>query len=555
VQSGERLAGLCFTGVARATGGYNHRRMLRRRAVLDPDPQQSQHKELQTDYHFVETLVDASPTFFVALNAQGRVRLMNRAMLDALGYTQQEVAGLDYLSHFVPPEDREVLNSIFKKLLSTRERTLNENHVLTKSGKQLLVEWHGQGIFKPDGTFEFFFGVGIDITERKAVEQALKRSEELSRRVLENVPGGIVLVDANGAILKANSEAQRFLGISYDELRKMFVADFRNRTVWEDGSACPVEEYPVSRALKTGLMQSATTIGVQRPDGAINWGIFTAVPLADPISGVHSGVVVTFVDITQRKRDERERLALERKLLEAQKLESLGILAGGIAHDFNNLLAAILGNANLMSMQLAPNSPLRPYLTTIENTTQVAARLCTQMLAYAGRGRTLVLSVDLDSIIEEMNNLLAIFVGEHIELKFELARNLPSVIADATQIRQVLLNLVMNASEAIGENAGTIRLCTGVIMVDREYLNKTYLAPDLAPGAYVFTDVIDTGCGMDEGTLARIFDPFFTTKFTGRGLGLAAVHGIVRGHKGAIKVDSIPGNGTTFRVLIPVKQQ
>ena len=519
----------------------------------DPDSPHSQSKELKTERSFVETLVDASPTFFVALTEQGKVRLMNRAMLDAMGYTQDEVVGRDYLSTFVPPEDRTLLGAVFERLLRQRERTLNENQVLTKSGRKLLVEWHGQGVYRPDGTLEFFFGVGIDITERKAVEQALKRSEELSRRVLENVPGGIVLVDSSGAILKTNSEAERFLGLSYDQLKQMYVADFRNRTVREDGSICPVDEYPVSRALKTGLPQSATTIGVQRPDGSVNWGIFTAVPLADPISGEHSGVVVTFVDITQRKREERDRLALERKLLEAQKLESLGILAGGIAHDFNNLLAAILGNANLLSMQLAPNSPLRPYLSSIENTTQVAARLCTQMLAYAGRGRALVLSVDVDTIIEEMNNLLAIFVGEHIELKFELARNLPPVIADATQLRQVLLNLVMNASEAIGEKNGSIRICTGVITADREYLSGTYLSPEIPAGPYLYADVIDTGCGMEAATLARIFDPFFTTKFTGRGLGLAAVHGIVRSHKGAIKVESALGVGTTFRVLIPVK--
>ncbi len=519
--------------------------------MLDPHSDLSEKKSWDLD--FAQALVQATPTFFVALAPDGRVRLMNRAMLEALGYTLQEVLGADYIRMFVPPEDHPLLNSIFARITVDRALTVNENQVISKSGEKLLVEWHGRPSFKADGSLDYFFGVGINITERKAAEIALKRSEELSRRILENVSGGIVLVSSAGAILKANSEAQRFLGLNYVELQQLYVSDFSTKTVREDGSACPIEEYPVSLALKTGQPQPPVTIGVQKPDGSINWGIFSAVPLADPVTGEPSGVVVTFVDITQRKREERERLALERKLLEAQKLESLGILAGGIAHDFNNLLAAILGNANLLSMQLAANSPLRPYLKSIEDSTQTAARLCTQMLAYSGRGRTLVQAVSLNAVIEEMISLLAIFVGERTEMKFELSETLPPVVADSTQLRQVLLNLVMNASEAIGENPGSIRICTGVTSADRAYLSQSHASPEMPAGEYAYIDVIDSGCGMDATMVPRIFDPFFTTKFSGRGLGLAAVLGIVRSHKGTIKVDSLPGRGSTFRVLLPVK--
>jgi len=162
-------------------------------------------------------------------------------------------------------------------------------------------------------------------------------------------------------------------------------------------------------------------------------------------------------------------------------------------------------------------------------------------------------TVNLNAIIEEMISLLAIFVGERIEMKFELSATLPLVVADPTQLRQVLLNLVMNASEAIGENAGSIRICTGVIAADRPYLSQSHASPEMPAGDYAFIDVIDTGCGMDATVAPRIFDPFFTTKFSGRGLGLAAVLGIVRSHKGTIKVDSLPGRGSTFRVLLPVK--
>jgi PAS domain S-box-containing protein len=475
---------------------------------------------------------------------------MNQCMLDALGYTHDEVVGQMYLPMFVPPEDHELLSGIFNKLCAHDAQTLNENYVLAKSRKKLLVEWHGRPVFGADGKFEYFFGVGIDVTERHAAQAALRRSEELSRRIIEGVPGGVVLVGKDGSLLRANSEAQRFLGLTYDSLKHMFVSDFHLKTIHEDGSTCEVADYPVSRALRTGLPQPPLTIGVQTPDGNTNWGVFTATPVPDPLTGEGHGAVVTFLDITQRRKEERERLALERKLLEAQKLESLGILAGGIAHDFNNLLAGILGNANLATMMLPKDSPVRPFLEGIENTSHIAARLCAQMLAYAGRGRTLVQPTNINSVIEEMSRLLAIFVGERVELLLQLAPALPPVTADTTQVRQVLLNLVINASEAIGENAGTIRLVTGVIDANADDLKLAH-PPELLPGKFVFIDVADTGCGMDEATRSRVFDPFFTTKFTGRGLGLAATLGIVRGHNGAIKVDSTLGKGSTFRVLLP----
>jgi len=499
-----------------------------------------------------QTLLHSAPTFFVAIDQGGLVRMMNQTMLDALGYTLDEVVGLDYLSNFVPVEDRAMLDAIFKSLCTQHDPVQNENLVMSKSGKQLLIEWHGRPMFGDNGVFQYFYGIGIDVTQRRAVQDALKRSEEDSRRILECVPGGIVMVGNDGRILKSNSEGQRFLGLTYDTLTKLYVADFRNRTIREDGTQFDVADYPVSKALSTGQPQPPVTIGVEKPDGNVNWGLFSAIPTFDALTGKATGAVVTFIDITQRRREERERLALERKLLEAQRLESIGILAGGIAHDFNNLLAGILGNANLATMQTPPDSPIRPFLQSIESTSQVAARLCAQMLAYAGRGRTLVQLTNVNAVIEEMNKLLSIFVGERIELLLQLGAPTAQVIADATQIRQVLLNLVINASEAIGEQSGTIRVVTGTILANRDDLKQTHLAPDLEPGQYLFIDVIDTGCGMDTLTQGRLFDPFFTTKFTGRGLGLAAVLGILRSHNGAIKVESAPGKGATFRVLLPI---
>jgi signal transduction histidine kinase/CheY-like chemotaxis protein len=246
---------------------------------------------------------------------------------------------------------------------------------------------------------------------------------------------------------------------------------------------------------------------------------------------------------------ERERM--ERKLLETQKLESLGVLAGGVAHDFNNLLTGILGNASLIRMELPDHAPAQEMLGDVEKLAQRAADLCRQMLAFAGKGRFVVERLDLSALVEDSERLLHLSISKNAVLSFDLQKNIPPIQADATQLRQIVMNLVINASEAIGERSGRILVSTGLMTVDRAYLTETYLSPDLPEGDYVFLEVSDNGTGMSAETLSRIFDPFFTTKFTGRGLGLAAVLGIVRGHHGALKVYSEPGRGTTFKLLLP----
>ncbi len=257
-------------------------------------------------------------------------------------------------------------------------------------------------------------------------------------------------------------------------------------------------------------------------------------------------------EIIERELAEEERRKVHVKLLHAQKLESLGVLAGGIAHDFNNLLVGVLGNAGIALQDLPADSPVRQTLKDIETAALRASELTRQMLAYAGKGQVVVQPVDLSHLVEEMANLLASAVSKSARLEYAFARELPRVEADATQLRQVVMNLITNASEAIGASGGTIRVETGVMRADRGYLTETHLGAGLPDGEYVYVEVKDDGHGMHAATLARIFDPFFTTKFTGRGLGLAAVLGIVRTHHGAIKVASASGKGTTIRVLLPV---
>ncbi len=263
----------------------------------------------------------------------------------------------------------------------------------------------------------------------------------------------------------------------------------------------------------------------------------------------------THLDITERKTAEDERLQFEAQMQHTQKLESLGVLAGGIAHDFNNILTAILGNADLARMEISSLSPAVSRIEAISKAALRAAGLAQQMLAYSGRGKFVSEDVKINELVEEMGHLLAVAIPKKVVLRYHLAENLPLINADIAQIRQVVMNLITNAAEAIGERSGVVTVSTGLIDCSERYLREAFMYNELKTGLYVFTEVADTGCGMDAETKSKLFDPFFTTKFTGRGLGMAAVIGIVRGHKGAIKVYSEPGKGSTFKVLIPALER
>lgn len=247
----------------------------------------------------------------------------------------------------------------------------------------------------------------------------------------------------------------------------------------------------------------------------------------------------------------RERRHLEEHVRHNQKMESLGVLAGGVAHDFNNLLVGIMGNASLVLDMLPESSPLAPLLDDVVLASQKAAELTRQMLAYAGKGRFVSQPTDISALVRDIADLVRTSISKKIRLDLRLEPNLPMVEADPTQLQQVVMNLLINGSEAIGDRNGTVTVITG--RKDAEGLPKSayFNVQRLEPGPYVFLSVSDDGCGMDEATKSRIFEPFFTTKFTGRGLGLAATMGIVRGHKGALRVSSETGHGSTFEILLP----
>ena len=371
--------------------------------------------------------------------------------------------------------------------------------------------------------------------ERKHAEEELKASERLNRDIVESMPGGILRLSSDGAIVQANENAQEFLDLSFDELKGRFTREWAAATLWEDGTPYPASDYPGVRCLDTGMAQSPRVIGFRQPDKPTKWGLFTAVPIRGTDGKSLEGAVVMFVDITKRKAAESERRRLETQMQHAQKLESLGVLAGGIAHDFNNLLTGILGNASLALTKLPADADVRVNLTRVERAAKRAAELTNQMLAYAGKGSFVIRMLSLNEVVRELVPLLGTSLSKKVELDLSLESDLPYIEADRSQIEQVVMNLVTNAADAIADKEGTIRIRT------ESSVNRDNL----------YLEVADDGCGMDAETRDRIFDPFFTTKFTGRGLGLAAVEGIIRGHRGSVRVDSRPDDGTTFRIRLP----
>ncbi len=357
------------------------------------------------------------------------------------------------------------------------------------------------------------------------------------RAFLESTPLAVVDWNPEGVILGWNPAAERIFGYSSREILGRVAVDL---VLPPEGRAWGLQMLQEMRDKPEPLHFAAHN---RHKDGRILECEWHTAPLHGE-DGRLLGFTAMVLDQTERRQSE-EALRL------AQKLESLGVLAGGIAHDFNNLLTAILGHVDLALGKTDAAHPAAPHLHQIDATARRAAELSRQMLAYSGRGPFHVSSLDLNRQVREMAGLLSVSIAKKVILDVDLEDPLPGVKADAAQFQQVILNLVTNASEAIGERGGIVRLRTRAVQLEAEALAWEFPGQVLEPGPYVRLEVMDDGCGMDAETIGRIFDPFFTTKFTGRGLGLSAMLGIVRGHRAGIRVESRPGQGTTFILVFP----
>jgi signal transduction histidine kinase/CheY-like chemotaxis protein len=374
------------------------------------------------------------------------------------------------------------------------------------------------------------------------VEQELRAALAMHKATLEAAAEGIVATDEADRITAVN---QRFIDMWRIPPEVSASNDFGK---WVDWGASQCQEPAVGAENYRAAARSGTDHAavISLKDGRV----FERHSQPQVVDGRIVGRVWCYRDLSEWVRAEEERRRLEAQMQHAQKLESLGVLAGGIAHDFNNLLVGILGHAGLALMDLPPDSPLHGRMEEIQSAAQSAAELINQMLAYSGKGRFVLRQCDLSEIVAEMTKLLHTAISS-AEMELRLSSNLPALEGDPAQMRQVIMNLITNAAEAIGNGRGRIVLTTGSMHADPAYLADARIGRDAPAGEFVFVEVADNGCGMDQATVERIFEPFFTTKFAGRGLGLAAVLGIVQRHHGAIKIATAPGQGTTFRVLLP----
>lgn len=514
---------------------------------------------------------ESNDALFVVDSSDQLILDANPTALRLTGYGKQALAKMPW-ANLITASTSEQSQPLAHTLAESGFVHLREGYELVcKDGRQLPVSVSGCRTRASDRDVELW--ILRDISDRVRVEQALQRaheeletkirqtaeqhakanrelteSEQRFRLAFESAPFGMCLMDLECVVIRVNRQFLSIVGYEEDELLGTNVNELLHP---EDKETSPPV---VAQQIIDSLQVISRECRYVTKSGQVRWICQTdSVVCSSDQKPLYRFRIAE--DISAQKKAEEEYEKLSAKVQYTQKLESLGILAGGIAHDFNNLLTAIIGNAELALDRLTPFAPVREELEQIQTVAKRAADLCKQMLAYSGRGSFVLRSINLSQLLHEMEHLLRLTVSDEIAIHFNVVGDIPPIEGDVNQVRQLFINLVTNASEAIGGNSGVITIATGVQFVDREYLDETYLDEELPEGLYVYGEVSDTGCGIDGETAERLFDPFFTTKFPGRGLGLAAALGIVRGHRGAIKVYSDVGRGTTMKVLFPAITQ
>jgi signal transduction histidine kinase/FixJ family two-component response regulator len=360
--------------------------------------------------------------------------------------------------------------------------------------------------------------LAVEVANRRLAQDELQRTNAMLGSLIEACPLAIVAFKPDGSVRIENAAAEAMRLAQNPECRALADRAGRGETVANADLTCEVH----GKTLHLSIWASPILTEDARLDG----------------------VVMMAADVTERK-------ALEAHIQQNQRLESIGVLAGGIAHDFNNLLTGVMGNASFLQDISTPGSREAHVTADLIEASQAMAKLTAQMLAYSGRSRFIVEPLDLSTEVRRITHLVQASIPKNVRLGFDLGESMPSIEADASQLQQVVMNLVINGAEALGAEQGTVEVRTLARRAEQAELASSVLQPPVPAGEYVMLEVRDTGAGMDEETKMRIFDPFFTTKFTGRGLGLSAVLGIVRAHRGALIVESRAGFGTTFRIFFP----
>ncbi len=470
--------------------------------------------EVRESEERLRAITDNIPNLGWMAEADGHIYSYNRRWIEYTGRTAEEMEGWGWQAVHHPDTLPLVMKG-WNEALRSGEQFEMEFPLLGADGQYRWFLTQVRPVRNEAGEVVRWFGTNTDIDDKRKVEQALRESEELARSVIEGNPDSVALLDASGRTLLINEKGRwrRQMTGGAQSVDANWVDTWSR----EDRKAA-AEAF--SRALR-GNPASFEASAVGKSGDRIWWEVALT-----PLGPAASRILCIARDVTDARKAEQE-------LRQTAKLESLGVMAGGIAHDFNNLLTGILGNASLLKDSVGDED--RPLADDIVLAAERAADLTKQMLAYSGKGRFEVARIDLSVLVREMLRLLKPSMAKNVEIALDLEEGC-FVECDPGQIQQVVMNVMINAAEAMDGKPGLISIRTGCRETERPH---------------VFFEVGDTGVGMDEKTKARIFDPFFTTKFTGRGLGLAAVSGIVRGHKGSMDVKSAPGKGTTFTVTFP----
>lgn len=486
-------------------------------------------------------LLNATPVGQLLLDRDLNCLAANRALLTSFGVTESTVLARPFVEAF--PGLAPQLARMLREVVGIGESFLNfgihDESVSPPRG------WQVSAVpICDDANRVSRVAVTLLATDTPPyVEDGQKQS--LFQAVFEQAAIGMTVIDWRDKGARTNAAMHQMLGYTADEMIELGV----------EGISHP-EDYAIDlqhfhRVMAGEIDRYEMDKRFLHKDGSIVWA-HLLVSMTRDERGQPSLIISMAENINDRKRAEEEREKLQAQLLHAQKLESLGVLAGGIAHDFNNFLSAIMGSASVAQRALPATSLVRQDLDNVMAAAERAASLTRQLVAYAGKGSCDVVVVDLSQQVRELAGILRTTISKRVELRLNLADDLPAIKVDTSQLQQVIMNLVINGAEAIGDASGHVAVATGFRELDAQQIVMLLADSDLEPGSYCTLQVRDTGAGMDAATQARIFDPFFSTKFAGRGLGLAAVLGIVRAHRGAMHVTSSPGSGTTFEIYLPV---
>ncbi len=497
---------------------------------------------LQASEENYRALVESMPALICRFLPDGTLSFVNKAYCQYFNKKREELVGKNFFQ-FIPQKEQKKVRKHFESLTPQSPVVSYEHRVLPPGGEIRWQRWTDHAIFDDSGKVHQYQSIGIDITESKKVEQALRESEERFREMAELMPQTVFEADLEGTLTFVNRNAFNCFGYTQQDFQKglnsfeMIIPEERelgrkNAAKILVGEKPGINEY-------TALRKDGSTFPV----------MIQSTPIFK--EGRPVGLRGFIVDITERKKAEDERRKLEVQFQQAQRFEALGTLAGGIAHDFNNLLMNIQGNTSLMLFDIDEAHPYFEGLKNIEKQVKSGAQLTRQMLGYARRGKFNVKPLDLNQIVEASADTFG-RTRKEITIHREFDNDLFTVEADQGQIEQVLLNLYVNAADAM-PGGGKLFLKTK----NQTHLNVKSNHFSITPGNYVQLTVTDTGIGMDSQTLERIFDPFFTTKEIGRGtgLGLASVYGIIKSHDGYIDVESEKGRGTTFTIFLPASQK